>query len=181
MSISTDPSQKTKISKYMSYLLRHNPEGLKMNREGFVDLNKLMLKLGEKYYVNRDIIIEITDQSARKRFEIADDKIRALYGHSIEIRMELQEDKIVKFLYHGTTSESASRILKIGLKPMKRKWVHLSPTKEMAIEVGKRRTTKPIVLEINAEEARRNKLKIFKATECVFLCRKVSPNYIKLA
>jgi len=171
---------RVKVSKYMSYLLRHDPENLKIDGKGFVCLDELLLKLREKYDVDKRFIMQLVSQRDRKRFEVVGTKIRALYGHSIEVKVGLEEDKSVMVLYHGTTPESASKILKHGLKPMKRKWVHLSPTKEIAIEIGRRRSSNPTVLEVNAKEARRNGLKFFKATERIFVCREVLPEYIKL-
>lgn len=87
---------------------------------------------------------------------------------------------MVKILYHGTTLKAASKILEAGLKPMKRRWAHLSPTTEMAIRVGLRRTKKPVVLEIDAEASRRNGAKFYKATDNVYLCSYIQPEYVKL-
>ncbi len=109
-----------------------------------------------------------------------DNKIRALYGHSIKAEIGLKEDRSIAVLYHGTTPESAAKILKNGLKPMKREWVHLSPTKEIALEVGRRRTSKPMIIEVDVREARENGLRFFKASESVFLCRSVASKYLKL-
>jgi len=172
---------KVKLSKYMSYLLRHNPENLNLDEEGFVDLDELLLKLHEKYDVDKHFIKEMVNSGNRKRFEIVDNKIRALYGHSINVKVELEENRSVEVLYHGTTPESMPKVLRNGLTRMKRKWVHLSPTKEIAIEVGKRRALNPVVLEINANEARKNGLKFFKATECVFLCKGVPSKYLRIS
>jgi len=170
---------RVKVSRYMSYLLRHNPENLKIDKEGFARLDELLLKLRKKYNVDERFINEIINQGDRKRFEIVGHKIRALYGHSIEVNVRLKEDRSIVVLYHGTTPESVSKILTVGLNPMNRKRVHLSPTKDMAIEVGRRRTSKPVVLMINAKDARRNGLRFFKATERVIVCRRVPPVYIK--
>ena len=174
-----DGNLKVRVSKYMSYLLRHNPENLKMDSEGFVDLGELLAKLKEKFPVDKQLILEIVERSERKRFEIRNGKIRALYGHSIPVMLKLKEDKTVKILYHGTTPEAAAEILKTGLKPMKRNWVHLSPTIEIARQVGLRRTSKPAILEIDAEKARKNGIKFYKATEQVYLCKQVPPRYIR--
>ena len=170
---------KVRVSKYMSYLLRHNPENLKMDSEGFVDLGELLAKLKEKFPVDKQLILEIVERSERKRFEIRNGKIRALYGHSIPVMLKLKEDETVKILYHGTTPEAAAEILKSGLKPMKRNWVHLSPTVEIARQVGLRRTNKPAILEIDAEKARKNGIKFYKATKQVYLCKQIPPRYIK--
>ena len=170
---------KVRVSKYMSYLLRHNPENLKMDSEGFVGLDELLAKLKVKFPVNKQLILEIVERSERKRFEIRNGKIRALYGHSIPVMLKLKEDETVKVLYHGTTPEAAAEILKTGLKPMRRNWVHLSPTIEIARQVGLRRTSKPAILEIDVEKARKNGIKFYKATKQVYLCKQVPPRYIR--
>ncbi len=163
----------------MSYLLRHNPGNLKMDEQGFVDLDELLKKLEERFQIDENLVLEIIEKSERKRFEIIGNKIRALYGHTIPIKLELVEDQVVKVLYHGTTPGGASKILRVGLKPMKRRWVHLSPTIEIAREVGLRRTGNPVILEIDAEAARKNGVKFFKVTDKVYLCNKLAPEYIK--
>jgi len=171
---------KIKVSKYMSYLLRHNPEDLKMDKYGFVDFNDFFKKIRQHFQVDKRLVFEIVEKSDKKRFEIVDDRIRALYGHTIPVKLEFEEDKTVKVFYHGTTPYAASNILKAGLKPMKRRWVHLSPTVEIAREVGLRRTENPVVLEVDAEAARKSGVRFYKATEKVYLCRRVKSQYIKI-
>jgi putative RNA 2'-phosphotransferase len=171
---------KVKVSKYMSYLLRHNPDGLMMDEQGYVDLGCLVRKVRERFGVDEDFIHGIVEKSERRRFGISGDKIRALYGHSLPVRLELREDSSRKVFYHGTTQEAALKILRDGLKPMGRRWVHLSPTVEVAREVGYRRTRRPVILEIDAEKARRDGVKFYEATDRVYLCRMVPPRYIKL-
>ncbi len=67
----------------MSYLLRHNTENLRIDKKGFVDLDEFLLKVREKYGVDKCFIVEMMNQRERRRFEIVGDKVRALYGHSI--------------------------------------------------------------------------------------------------
>jgi putative RNA 2'-phosphotransferase len=170
---------KIKISRYMSYLLRHDPENLKMDDQGFVDLEEFLEKVKERFQIEEQLVFEIVEKSERRRFEIIENKIRALYGHSIPVKLELEEDEVTKVLYHGTTPNAASKILKFGLKPKERRWVHFSPTIEIAREVGLRRTSNPVILEIDAEEARKNGVKFYKATDKVYLSGDVAPRYIK--
>jgi len=171
---------KVKVSKYISYLLRHNPEDLEMDDEGFVDLDELVSKVRTRYpSANRKLLTKIVDESDRKRCEIVENKIRALYGHTIPVHIHLQEDKQIERLYHGTTSEAAKQILEKGLQSMKRSWVHLSPTIEIAQEVGKRRTSSPVVFMIDANQARRQGIKFYKATDKVYVCKHVPAKYIK--
>jgi putative RNA 2'-phosphotransferase len=173
-------NRKIEVSKYMSYLLRHNPENLKIDNHGLVSLSELFEKVKERFHVDKRLILEIVEKSDKQRFEIVDGKIRALYGHTIPVKLEFVEDKTVRALYHGTTLGATSKILRFGLKPMKRRWVHLSPTIEIAKEVGLRRTRDPVVLIIDAETARRNGVRFYKATDKVYLCSMVSPEYIKM-
>ena len=63
---------------------------------------------------------------------------------------------------------------------MKRRWVHLSPTPEIARRVGLRRTSRPAILEIDVERARKDGLKFYKATDEVYLCNYIPPKYIRL-
>jgi putative RNA 2'-phosphotransferase len=176
-----DLNLKARVSRYMSSLLRHSPQNLEMDEEGFVNVDKLLEKIRTRYpIVDKRMILEISDKSNKKRFEIKGNKIRALYGHTIPVDIEFEEDTHVKLLYHGTTPEAASKILKEGLKPMKRTWVHLSPTMETAIEIGKRRTAHPVVLEIDAKAAREGSLKFYKATDKVFLSGPIPPEYIRI-
>jgi putative RNA 2'-phosphotransferase len=172
---------KTSVSKYMSYLLRHCPQNLDMDAEGFVDVNELLMKIRGRYLVDKSLILEIVNRSDRKRFEIIGNKIRALYGHTLPVRPKLEEDRNIISLYHGTTPEAASRILKEGLKPMKRKWVHLSPTIGIAKEVGMRRTKDPVVLEIDAKAAIRNRIRFYRATDKVYVCESIPPHYLRKA
>ena len=170
---------KVKVSKYMSYLLRHNSENLRMDDHGFVVLDELLAKVRERFRIDKSLIIKIVEDCDRTRFEIVDNKVRALYGHTMSVQQELEEDMVGKMFFHSTTLGAAYKILIVGLKPMKRRWVHLSPTLEIAVDVGLRRTKQPVILEVNAEEARKEGVKFYKATDKVYLCASIPPNLIK--
>lgn len=181
MRLNQKDALKVRVSRYLSYLLRHNPEDLRMDERGFVSLAEILSKLRRRFpQVTGELIREIVEKSERRRFEIKDGRIRALYGHSIPVKLDLREDREVKVLYHGTTREAVHRILRDELKPMRRNWVHLSPTVEIAELIGLRRTSRPAILEIDVEKARRDGLKFYKATEEIYLCREVPPKYIRL-
>ena len=171
-----DADLEDKVSRYMSYLLRHNPEGLRIDRYGFVDLDELCRKLKKRFPIDKPFIYRVVERGERKRFEIVGNRIRALYGHTIPVKMKLKEDRDTKVFYHGTTPEAASKILKFGLKPMRRLWVHLSPNIKIAREVGLRRTRRPVILKIDAETARKSGIRFYKATDKVYLCSFVPPN-----
>ncbi|MEF8849014.1 MAG: RNA 2'-phosphotransferase, partial [Candidatus Thermoplasmatota archaeon] len=111
---------KTKISKYISYLLRHDPRDLPISKEGWVPLSKLLKKLQKRHpNIDKDFLKKVV-QNGNKRFQIKNNKIRALYGHSIDVKIKHEKDKKIKNLYHGTTKKAAEKILQQGLKPQNR-------------------------------------------------------------
>ncbi|MFX1450488.1 MAG: RNA 2'-phosphotransferase [Promethearchaeota archaeon] len=173
-----DKRTKTEISKYMSYLLRHNPKNLNLDKEGFVNLDEFLnfIQLKYKSLQKEDLIAIIREN---ERYEINNNRIRAIYGHSIDVSYELEQINIDK-LYHGTTQNAVERILKEGLKPMGRKKVHLSTTVETAIKVGRRRTKNPVILIIDALSAIKQGIKIEKATDKVYLVDYIPPKFIKV-
>jgi putative RNA 2'-phosphotransferase len=171
---------RVEVSKFVSFLLRHDPQGLVMDEEGFVDLDELVSKVKLSFpSVDEQFLRRLVEESSRKRFEIVGNRIRALYGHSFPVYLRLEEDRRVEWLYHGTTSEAAVVILVKGLQPMKRQWVHLSPTKDIATQVGKRRTSSPVILVVNCAEARKAGLKFYKASDQVYLCKSVPAKHIR--
>ena len=62
---------------------------------------------------------------------------------------------------------------------MRRTWVYLSPTVEVAREVGLRRTRNPTILAIDVEVARKEGAIFYKATDKIYLCGPLLPKYIR--
>ena len=173
-------SFEVRVSKTMSYFLRHNPENLKISNEGFVEINELLKLLRKKFpKLTHGDLIRIIEKDEKGRFEIKNNMVRARYGHSIDLKLNYEEAS-EETLYHGTSRKAAKEILKEGLKPMGRRYVHLSKTIEDALEVGIRRDFKPAILEIDAKEAKKHGIKIYKATERIFLSDYIPPDFIKI-
>jgi putative RNA 2'-phosphotransferase len=105
--------------------------------------------------------------------------VRALYGHSVDVEPNLPEVEVDE-LYHGTSRQAAKRISEEGLKSQGRRKVHLSAGVEDAIEVGKRHTQDPLVLEIDAVGARDSGVSFQKASEKVYVTDFVPPEFIEV-
>lgn len=169
-----------RLSKFLSYVLRHNPGkfNLRMDEQGFIDLKELVKIVSLRYpEVDEKIIQDLVETSEKRRFEIVDKKIRATYGHSIKIDLNLPEIIPPEFLYHGTSRKTAEEIRKNGLKPMGRQYVHLSETEEDAFQVGLRKDIKPVVLKIKAREANLQGIKFFQINK-IYLTREIPANFI---
>ncbi len=178
-------SQRLKLSKFLSLILRHKPEiiNIELDDKGYVEINELVSKIKCKikhyYWLTPMHIRAVVDTCPKGRFEIKGNKIRAVYGHSIKVKLNLPVDNEVKILYHGTTLEKLGRILSEGIRPMKRMYVHLSSNFNDAIEVAGRHGNRIVVLIINADKLRAHGLKIFKAGKSVYLVKYVPPNCIE--
>ena len=176
----------TKLSKEISYALRHAPwkYELELDSEGFVSVEQLINAINESG--NYDRLINVNDleyiikNSDKKRHEIQGDKIRALYGHSIP--MHISKDVIVPpdVLYHGTTHKALDSILSAGLKPMGRQYVHLSVDADTAMQVGKRRDNDPVILVIDAHKAYADGNCFYRGNDKVVLADHIPPEYITL-
>jgi len=169
---------RVKISKFMSYILRHNPMGLRISHDGFVTLEDLLSLLQKRYpWLDRKCLEETVREDEKGRYELKGNSIRARYGHSIDVAIDLPLADL-ETLYHGTSGHLAKEILKEGLKPMRRKKVHLSKTVEDAVEVGKRRTEHPVILKIDAGEAVSEGIRIEKATDRIYVADPIPKKFL---
>lgn len=175
--------RRTRLSKFMSLILRHRPEiaGIKLDDEGFADINELARAISrmERWrWVRAMDIIEISKTDEKSRFEIKGNKIRARYGHSIEVNLRYEPEEPPEFLYHGTSVLNLKNIKVEGLKPMGRKYVHLSPDEETALQVGLRHDSRPIILKIKAKEAFKKGIFFTKAGPKTYLSDNIPPEFI---
>ena len=178
MSISREQER---ISRFMAYILRHDPKkfNVEMDRRGFVKIKQLLEVLNTKYPdLGREKLIYIVKNSPKVRYEIKEENIRARYGHSVDVDLELEPVEPPQLLYHGTSRKNAATIRQSGLKPMNRRYVHLSVTVNDALEVGIRHDKNPVILRIRALQAYNDGI-VFYRSGPVFLTQQVAYRYIE--
>jgi putative RNA 2'-phosphotransferase len=173
------------LSKLLSLVLRHRPSilRLELDNHGFVPLGELLLALQEQprwKEVTEEDILEVVNNSDKRRFEVVEGKIRALYGHSVSVQVEFAEMEPPPELYHGTARKSVSQILKEGLKPQGRRYVHLSVRAEDAVQVGKRRDDDPAILRVKTEEAYDSGVRFFEAGDSIVLAEEIPPEFLEI-
>jgi len=174
-----------KISKFMSLLLRHSPETIHLNMDenGWVSIQEL-IDNANKYknmHLTLDLVKIVVKTNDKQRFKISDDgkRIRANQGHSINVDLKLECKIPPDILFHGTATRFLDSIMKDGLKPMTRQYVHLSLTEEIALTVGKRHG-KPIVLYIDTKKMYEEGYKFYLSENKVWLVEEVPIKYIKI-
>ena len=168
-------------SKTLSYLLRHNPEDLYMDSNGWVSVDDILKKLN----MTIDDLKEVVKNNDKKRFGFNEDitKIRANQGHSISVDVELKEVEPPKFLYHGTSPSYVKEIIKSGgLSKMKRQHVHLSADKDTAHNVGKRHSKylDPAIFIVRSYDMYKDGYKFFLSENNVWLTEYVPKKYITI-
>lgn len=167
-----------KQSRYLSYLLRHNPwdAGLHMDEHGWVSVKEL----SNVFDVNTIKEIVLTDNKGRYEFNLDRTMIRACQGHSIKVNMQFEEFEPLGSLYHGTAERFIEKIeCSGGLGPMGRQYVHLSRDYGIAVRVGSRHG-KPVVYEIDVVRMYRDGIKFYISHNNVVLVERVDMTYMKL-
>ncbi len=172
----------TKISKTLSYWLRHAPEkgDLTLDTKGWAPLNDVYAALArEGLPSDFNTLMTVVQDNDKKRFEFNFDfsAIRARQGHSIEIDLDLKPSVPPVVLYHGTTSKVVGQIMKQGLSKMNRHHVHLSGDRETARKVGSRRGA-PVILVIDCKSMLAAGHKFYVTDNGVWLTDEVPAKYI---
>jgi len=171
-------SKDTKISKKLSYHLRHRPDelDLEMDFEGWVNIKDVLTGLK----ITREELDRVVATNSKKRFKISGNKIRASQGHTWKsVKLSFPEKTPPDLLYHGTTHQRFNLIYKSGaIKKMERHHVHLSSDFKDAMEVGKRhRNETAKVILIDAKTMLEDGKKFYLSDNNVWLTEEVEVKY----
>lgn len=173
------------LSKEISYALRHAPweYELELDENGWVGVEQLIASLREDKKwenISKEDIIEALNSSDKKRHEIDHGKIRALYGHSVPQKIIKIAEEPPEILYHGTARRFLEAILSEGLLPKGRQYVHLSSETDTAMQVGRRRDEKPVLLKIYAKRAWNEGVSFYHGNETIWLADCIDKKYIEI-
>ncbi len=144
------------ISKFLSLVLRHQPEiiGLTLDDNGWANVDELIERINSTgRRLDRTLLDRVVAENNKRRFSMSADglSIRANQGHSIEVDLALKAVEPPEVLYHGTATRFLDSIRASGLHSGSRQHVHLSSDLTTATAVGKRHG-RPAVLHIKARE-----------------------------
>lgn len=173
-----------RLSKFTARVLRHEPQrhGLIPDAQGWVALaaylGAVKARRGWEALSETDIAHMVATQGGG-RYEIANGRIRAIYGHSISDRIEKTPIRPPEYLYHGTSPDSAEYICGGGLRSMKRQYVHLSPDTDTARRIGRRKPAEPVILRIAALRAHEAGIGFYAGNDNVWLADAVPPDFIE--
>jgi putative RNA 2'-phosphotransferase len=170
------------LSRFLSYVLRHAPEaiGIELAPGGWVHVDELIARCaaaGRAF--DRSQLDAVVAGDSKRRFTFSPDgaRIRAAQGHSAPVDLGLVPVEPPAVLFHGTATRFLEAILQEGLKPQRRKQVHLSPDAVTAEAVG-RRHGRPVVLTVDTRAMHQAGFTFFQADNGVWLTDHVPSFYL---
>lgn len=157
------------ISKRMSWLLRHNISNLDHDSGMFVDLNLILYELNKESeeHITLTMIQNVVDHYQKQRFQIIENKIRAVQGHSNvtiyeeDIFQEITES--IPYVVHMTNRKSLKQIIQTGLNRMSRTHIHFADDESLL------KKNQPIKIKLNMQAAMDAGIKFYRANNGVIL------------
>lgn len=170
------------LSKLLSLILRHDPArfGIVLDPEGYTPLDEVLAAVRSRVPTATEAdLISVVDtvEPQKQRFTVSDGEIRANYGHSFAERVAHSPMTPPATLFHGTTMAAAREILKAGLSPMRRQYVHLTTDRLLALRVGSRRG-RATILAVDAVRAHSDGVAFYRANEAFWLADGVPAQYL---
>ncbi len=177
-----------KLSKFLALLLRHRPARfpIRLDPQGyadFADVMKVVQSLPNFRWVTHDDLDTVLNLPGRRRFEVVKDefgalRIRALYGHTV-VRPDYEPVAPPEILYHGTAPEALEAILREGIRPMQRHYVHLAASSDIARSIALRHTATPVILRIDAAAAYAAGQAFYHPSNGIYLTAAVPAVYVE--
>lgn len=166
-----------KVSKKLSYILRHHPEkfGITHDIYGYMNTDSVLSALS----IEKNSLDEIVDKDKDGRYEFKDDTIRAVSGHSFTVNLEIEQNP-PKTLFHGTPDRNVDSILEKGLLSQGRNNVHLGKSIAVAKVVANRYSKDITIFEIDTDNASKNGVTFFKGNKKSILATNIPVNCLKI-
>ena len=176
-----DFSLHERLTRSLAYMLRHQPDefDLEVDRYGWAELGEVVRALTERVGspIEEDDVHEALAAADRPRYELKDGKIRALYGHSIEVDPG-DSDEPPDELFAVVRGRDVPNVERDGLKSVRRTFIHLSLTKDEAREAGRRLARRYAVVTVMAADAWEDGVDFYDRTS-IFLSEDVPTDYIE--
>lgn len=175
-------SQAHNLSKFLSLVLRHQPDtiGITLDEHGWTEVALLLPRLAaHKFAISLADLEYVVATNNKQRFAFSDDhtRIRASQGHSVDVELGYVAQSPPRVLYHGTATRHLAAIRVEGLKKGSRHHVHLSADQATARTVGSRHG-KPVVLTIDAAAMAAQGHPFYQSANGVWLTDFVPVGYI---
>lgn len=177
----------TQLSKFLALILRHQADkfNLPLDEQGFTEV-ALVWALVQNHFGNgfsyQDLeTVVVGDQHGKKRYELVDGRIRALFGHSAVRAINYSKVIPPTLLYHGTSQTALAAIRATGLKAGQRQYVHLTTNLRHAKRVAIRHSDDIIILTVHAFAAHEAGIVFHQPEAEHFLCTHVPVQFLQFS
>ena len=177
-----DDAKTEQMGRLVAGALRHFPDdlGLEMDSHGWVDLAGLGEVVRSRHrWASKDLVMALIESDPKQRYEICNGRVRARYGHSVDIVLDHQDNRLPR-LYYGASEEEADRILEIGLKSASQRYVHLSTTPQKAWHVATFRTGNPRIIQADAMAAQLDGVKMMTVNEDIVISETIPSRFLSI-
>jgi len=169
----------TDLSRFLIYILAHRPDefGLVPDSIGFVPMKEILRAVNEEPgwgYVRESHIREVLIGKDRALFVWEQDRIRAVEKRW-HLELQTPSENTPKILFAAIRRKAHVHVMEKGLfsdRPLV-----LSPDRDMAIRIGRRRDQKPILLEVMTGPAQQQGVS-FHAFGDLYLAKEIPAEFI---
>lgn len=175
------------VGRILAGVLRHFPEkfDLDMDLNGWVDIRDVSEEIRRRkrnlHWLRVHHLKAIANTDPKGRYQVETNRIRATYGHSVDVELDHSTAGVPNSLFYPATQEEVDVLLENGITPTDRRYVHLSLTYQDAYNAGVYRTEDPQIIEVDSAAALLADVYIGKAAPTVFVTRGVPPDFLEMA
>lgn len=174
------------MARKLALVLRHAPEkfDLEMDINGWIDLRDIVKKFkdgrGRQHWLRPHHLTAISETDTKGRYEVRANMMRATYGHTVEIELDLPTNDIPDSLYYPSDPEEVDNLIDVGISPGNRSHVHLSASIRSAAEAGRVHHNSPAIIEVDTARMVASGETIWHAGVTVFLTDSVAGEYLSI-
>jgi len=178
--------ERDSIARKLALVLRHAPEkfDLEMDINGWIDVRDIVNKFKSsgrrQHWLRPHHLRAITETDPKGRYEVRGNMMRATYGHTVEIELDLPTSDIPDSLFFPCDPDEAENLVQVGLNPGDRAHVHLSSSIRAAAEAGRFHRDDPAILEVDTARMVANGETVWHAGITVYLTENVSGEYLSI-
>lgn len=170
--------QLKELKKIIEYILLYRPDefGLFLDNDSSLPIKELMWALHEETgwkHIRLGHLKELAYSGLELAFILEEKHVRP----NREIA-QTSADTLPTLLFFAARRKAYPVILKHGLRPGGRDYVPLATTEEMALRIGKRRDSKPILLTVHAAQAHESGHPFFTCGDLLYLVNALPADFL---
>ncbi|MDL2268746.1 RNA 2'-phosphotransferase [Desulfosarcina sp. OttesenSCG-928-A07] len=143
-----------KLAKRLAAVLGRNPDelGLVLDQNGFVGIKDLLQALNEEdgwRHIRRHDLAEVVYSLAPCPVEMDENQIRATNRDQLITPKPPEKNNLPKLAWYAVRRRRYPVVLERGMEPAAATGIVLSREPEMALRIGRRRDSDPVMLTVN--------------------------------